>query len=77
MFPLNPLADPRVEYLRLMLAVRVDRLRSEEDRSVGASAIEWAIITALLAAIAAAIGLIIKKQIHQAADNIKVNTPQG
>ncbi|MEV5569213.1 hypothetical protein AB0L06_04130 [Spirillospora sp. NPDC052269] len=77
MFPLNPLADPRVEYLRLMLAVRVDRLRSGEDRGVGASAIEWAIITALLAAIAAAIGIVIKTQIHKAADNIKVDTPQG
>lgn len=77
MFPLNPFDDPRLEYLRLMLAVRFDRLRSEEQRGLGASAIEWAIITALLAAIAAAIGIVIRNQIHKAADHIKVDTPQG
>ena len=36
---MNPLHDPTVQYLRTLIAVRVDRLRAE-DRSVGVSAIE-------------------------------------
>jgi Flp pilus assembly pilin Flp len=67
---LNPLNDPAVIYLRVQLAARVRRLRTEADRSRGASAIEWAIITGILAAIAITVGAIIKIKVSQAANSI-------
>jgi Flp pilus assembly pilin Flp len=66
---MNPLNDPSVEYLRALLGRRLAVARSS-DR--GASAIEWAIITGLLAIIALAIFLIIQKKIVGAAN--KINT---
>lgn len=71
MRPLNPMHDPSVMYLRALLADRMARLRDEEERSRGASAIEWAIITAILAAIAIAIGAIIRNTIVDRASNIE------
>ncbi|WP_254715603.1 Flp family type IVb pilin [Actinomadura sp. NAK00032] len=70
MDPLNPLDHPSVLYLRAMLGARVARLRAEEDRSRGASAIEWAIITAILALIAITIGAVIQKKISDKANSI-------
>ena len=70
MKPLNPLTDPAVVYLRAQLASRVHRLRTEAHRSRGASAIEWAIITGILAAIAIAVGAVIRSKISQAANSI-------
>jgi Flp pilus assembly pilin Flp len=67
---MNPLNDPSVEYLRALLGSRLAAARSSGDR--GASAIEWAIITGLLAIIALAIFLIIQKKIVGAAN--KINT---
>jgi Flp pilus assembly protein TadG len=52
----NPLKNPATVYLRALVGVRAERLRtaiSEQDR--GASAIELAIITAVLVGLAAAI----------------------
>jgi Flp pilus assembly pilin Flp len=69
--PPNPLNDPMVVYLRVQLATRIDRLRrarAAADR--GASAIEWAIITGILAAIAIAVGAIIKNKVSSAANSI-------
>ncbi|MFD0685430.1 Flp family type IVb pilin [Actinomadura fibrosa] len=71
MSPLNPLNDPSVVYLRALLGTRLARLRSDEERSRGASAIEWAIITAILALIAITIGAVIQKKITDKADSIK------
>jgi Flp pilus assembly pilin Flp len=68
---MNPLHDPRILYLRTLLAVRVDRLRDGTDRSRGASAIEWAIITGILALIAIGIGVTIKNKVDDAASNIQ------
>lgn len=65
---MNPLNDPGIEYLRALLGRRLAAARSG-DR--GASAIEWAIITGLLAIIALAIFIIIKTKIVGAANNIK------
>jgi Flp pilus assembly pilin Flp len=62
-----------VVYLRARLAAHVHRLRllrAETDRARGASAIEWAIITGILAAIAIAIGAIIKSKVSSAANSI-------
>ncbi|QXJ22085.1 hypothetical protein AGRA3207_003030 [Actinomadura graeca] len=71
MSPLNPLNDPSVVYLRAVLGARLARLRSAPERSRGASAIEWAIITAILALIAITIGAVIQKKITEKADSIK------
>lgn len=64
---MNPLNEPFVEYLRVLAAKRLAAARGG-DR--GASAIEWAIITGLLALIALAIFVIIKSKITSAANNI-------
>ncbi|WP_242903186.1 hypothetical protein [Actinomadura terrae] len=71
MSPLNPLNDPSVVYLRAVLGARLARLRAREERGRGASAIEWAIITAILALIAITIGAVIQKKITEKADSIK------
>jgi Flp pilus assembly pilin Flp len=65
---MNPLNEPFMQYLRMLLGTRLAAARSG-DR--GASAIEWAIITGLLAIIALAIFLIIRNKIMTAANNIK------
>ncbi|NVI89430.1 Flp family type IVb pilin [Actinomadura sp. BRA 177] len=70
MNPLNPWNHPSVMYWRAVLGVRMARLRSEEERSRGASAIEWAIITAILALIAITIGAVIQKKIQDKANSI-------
>ena len=71
MGPLNPWNDPVVVYLRVLLGSRWDRLRDETDRSKGASAIEWAIITAILAVIALTIGATIRNLIVNKANSIR------
>ena len=60
----------RLVYLRALLGCRWHRFRNETDRSAGASAIEWAIITAILALIAITIGAIIQKKIQDKANSI-------
>jgi Flp pilus assembly pilin Flp len=70
MSPLNPLNDPAVVYLRALVGDRLARLRSAEEGSRGASAIEWAIITAILALIAITIGAVIQKKIQDKANSI-------
>ncbi|MFB4297899.1 Flp family type IVb pilin [Actinomadura sp. NTSP31] len=67
---MNPLNDPALVYLRALLATRLARLRDEEERTKGASAIEWAIITAILALIAITIGAIIQKKVQDKANSI-------
>lgn len=64
---MNPLNEPFVGYLRVLLGKRLAAARGG-DR--GASAIEWAIITGLLALIALAIYLVIRNKIVSAAHNI-------
>jgi Flp pilus assembly pilin Flp len=66
---MNPLNDPIVQYLRALLGRRLAAVR-HDDR--GASAIEWAIITGLLAIIALTIFVIIRTKIIGAAH--KINT---
>jgi Flp pilus assembly pilin Flp len=69
--PLNPWNDPAVVYLRALVGCRIDRLRNEPERSKGASAIEWAIITAILAVIAITIGATIRNLIVNKANSIR------
>ncbi|MEV4256004.1 hypothetical protein AB0J52_22835 [Spirillospora sp. NPDC049652] len=70
---MNPLNDPMVVYLRVLLSDRLHRLRSadEDERTLGASAIEWAIITAILVGVAVAIGAVVKGRIDKEVANIK------
>jgi Flp pilus assembly pilin Flp len=65
---------PTVRYLLLVAASRLERVR-RQDSSLGASAIELAIITAVLAAIAIAIGTIVYNKIKTTANNINTNVP--
>jgi Flp pilus assembly pilin Flp len=74
---MNPLNAPMVIYLRAVLAVRLDRARHGEDRSAGASAIEWAIITGLLALVAFAAYVIILRAVKTAAEKAETTTGQN
>ncbi|REE98314.1 hypothetical protein [Thermomonospora umbrina] len=67
---MNPLNDPAIVYLRAMVELRIHRARTE-DRGVGVSAIEWAIITGMLAAIAIAVYAVIRGSIEDSAEKIK------
>lgn len=74
MTPLNPLAHPLVQHLLVLARARLDRAR-RQDASLGASAIELAIITAVLAAIAITIGTIVFNKIKTSANNINTDVP--
>lgn len=68
---LNPMNDPFVAYVWSSVQLRIQRLRDDTERSRGASAIEWAIITGLLAMIALAVGVVIYRKVRSAANDIK------
>lgn len=55
-------------WLHLQLQVRLDRARQEHD--LGASAVEWVIITAVLVALAAALGAFIFGFVMDQTDDI-------
>ncbi|GLY89247.1 hypothetical protein [Actinoallomurus iriomotensis] len=74
---LNPMNDPVVAYIRSHVEMRINRLRQETDRTRGASAIEWAIITGILALIAITVGWVIYRRVTAAADKINVNNGPG
>jgi hypothetical protein len=64
-----------VHYLRLMLELHLGKARNAPDR--GASAIEWVIISAILVAIAVAVGGIILNKVKDKANSINLNSPVG
>ncbi|MGH3320760.1 MAG: hypothetical protein ACRDN9_11365 [Streptosporangiaceae bacterium] len=72
----NPVHDPELAYCLTLLRVRLDRARAA-DRSRGASAIEWAIITAAAAAIAIVAGGLILKKVKQAANSAQTSFNPG
>lgn len=74
---MNMVLDPATPqgFLLLWVRTRIDRVRSEPVR--GASAIEWVIITAVLVAIAGAIGVILFRVINTGAEQIKLPPPPG
>ena len=74
---LNPMNDPLVTYIRSYVGSRIDRVRNETDRTRGASAIEWAIITGILALIAITVGWVIYRRVTAAANKINVNNGPG
>lgn len=74
---LDPFSQPAVHYLTTWLRTRIDAARSA-DRTLGASAIEWAIITAVAAVIAITVGGIIYNKVKSAAESTNTNfTPGG
>ncbi|GAA4606870.1 hypothetical protein GCM10023195_25390 [Actinoallomurus liliacearum] len=68
---MNPMNDPFVAYVWSSVQARIERLRDDTERSRGASAIEWAIITGLLAMIALGVGVVIYRKVRSAANDIK------
>lgn len=66
-----------VGFMTLILLARIDRLR-RGDLSRGASAIEWVIISAVLGALAIAVGWLIYDKVNEKANQININdTPGG
>ncbi|GAA0330807.1 MULTISPECIES: Flp family type IVb pilin [Actinoallomurus] len=74
---LNPMNDPVVVYVRSHVEARIERLREDSERSRGASAIEWAIITGILALIAITVGWVIFRRVKSAANKINVDNGPG
>ena len=68
----NPFNSPEIHYLTTFFRVHLDAARAE-DRSRGASAIEWAIITAAAAGIAILVTTIILGKVKEAANQTKTN----
>ena len=63
-------------FVELDLRCRIDRARASGDR--GASVMEWVIITGVLVALAAAVGIIIYRKIETAANGITLpDAPSG
>jgi hypothetical protein len=65
-------ADPYATYAKTLLAIRFSELRKKMDQGdVGASAIELAVITAIIAVIALAIAVIIRNVVNSKKAAIK------
>ncbi|GAA1559768.1 hypothetical protein GCM10009804_15730 [Kribbella hippodromi] len=54
-------------YARVLIGARIDRARRSEH---GVSAVEWVLISALLAGIALAVGVILYKKLTGKAENL-------
>jgi uncharacterized membrane protein len=68
----GPLDGPYGLYLRTLLEFRADNLRKHVSRrDVGASAIELAIITAVVGLVALTLALVIKNVVHNNSNQIK------
>lgn len=67
--------SPLTDLLAMEVRRRVAHARSTPDR--GASAIEWVIITGILVAIAAAVGLVIYNMVTSQAESINIPDAPG
>lgn len=73
---INPLRSPTGVYLRAFLSAHTDRMRLQwQDGERGASAVELAIITGALVAVAAVVIFVIYQVIGTANKNIKTTIP--
>jgi hypothetical protein len=63
-------------FLAMELRRRIDRARSEEA-DLGASTIEWVIITGVLVVLAAAVGLAIYNMVKTEADSLQMPAAPG
>lgn len=60
-----------ITFLKIMLDGRLDSAQSKARRNeIGASAVEWVVITALLIGIAVAVGAIILQKLKSKADSL-------
>jgi hypothetical protein len=62
-------------YAELLIRSRIDRAiarNEDERREVGASVVEWVIITALLVTLAIGVGAVIVKAVQDKADSINL-----
>jgi Flp pilus assembly pilin Flp len=67
---------PYALYVRTLLEARVDNLRKHVSRrDVGASAIELAIITAVIGLVALTLALVIKTVVHNNSNQIQKLNP--
>ncbi|MCA1983991.1 MAG: hypothetical protein ACXVDH_06650 [Nocardioides sp.] len=64
----------QVQFLATMLRGRIAKAQRLER---GASAVEWVVISAILIAIAAAIGLILMNKLKGKADSLDLNKEPG
>ncbi|HEX6196401.1 MAG TPA: hypothetical protein VFZ37_10840 [Jiangellaceae bacterium] len=62
-------------WLLLRLAARLERARATSER--GVSTIEWVIITAVLVAVAGAVGIVIYNMVNNAANEIQIPDAPG
>jgi hypothetical protein len=75
---LNPMSA--LGYTELLIRTRIDRARArrrDDARDVGASVVEWVIITALLVGLAIAVGAILVPLITNKAKTIQLDTNTG
>lgn len=68
-------AHPWIVYLQACLAVRIHRARTAPTR--GASAVEWVIITAIIAGVALGLATLIKTVVEQKQGEIQSNLGGG
>ncbi|MBT0772254.1 hypothetical protein KIH74_25135 [Kineosporia sp. J2-2] len=64
-------------YAELIIRRRVDRARARQIHGpgdVGASVVEWVVISALLVGIAAAVGAVLLQKLRDKADSINLDT---
>ena len=69
-----------VGYAELLIRGRIDRARSrtvDTARDRGASVVEWVIISALLVAIAVAVGALLMNKLKAKADGLDLDTTVG
>ena len=68
-------ANPAVDYLTTMLRARIALVRTAaegegEERSLGASAVEWAVITLIVLVIVTGVGYVIYNAVNTKAGDI-------
>ncbi len=72
---MNLLRSPLVDYLITMLQVRIHRARTAPSR--GASAVEWVIITAIIAGVALGLATLIQGLVQQKSAEIQTGFGGG
>lgn len=73
----NLLHNPQAEYLRAFMGTRVTRFsQARRRRDAGASAIELAIITAIIVGLAVVVLLVVTKVVNNRSTEINTNNGQ-
>ncbi|MBR7833914.1 hypothetical protein KDL01_11590 [Actinospica durhamensis] len=69
---MNTVFGPALDYLRVTLAARYAKARSE-DTELGASAVEWVIISAIVVVIVLAVGIWLTNALEDKAKQVCTN----